>query len=330
MSKEAQRFHAMTIHHEYNHIIIIFRHHKDVGAHPAPLKLIAFKSKAPESLIGWGGGGAVAEMIDGSGGTKIRSLVKSWHCELAPTEERLEIVKDRHNTIQPWPTISHPTSFGWLRVRAAWQSSSHSDLSRANSRAEDYNSYQVKRRSGGGAQFTRDPLNLLNKQTRQHTGFVNESAIGITPGEKGGVSLTTKKGGKKHQPGAQHQRSTLGGNKGSGTRKWVWYEAECIKEISHRITGPIRQLWIAQPREDIDRIFVRLPSLVPALSERAKDLRRMLLHQSPVERRRRQQPSHRRTLEWPPLFYSQHRISAGGQAFVAYSRIDELIWILYL
>jgi hypothetical protein len=40
--------------------------------------------------------------------------------------------------------------------------------------AEHFNSYQVKRRSGGGALFTRDPLNLVNKQTRKQAGFVND------------------------------------------------------------------------------------------------------------------------------------------------------------
>jgi large subunit ribosomal protein L28e len=84
---------------------------------------------------------------------------------------------------------------------------------------ENWNSYQVKRRSGGGAHFTRDPLNLLNKQTRKHAGFVNEKAIGIAPGEKGGISLVTKKANKSHQPAKSHQSSTIGGKKGSGTRK---------------------------------------------------------------------------------------------------------------
>jgi hypothetical protein len=38
---------------------------------------------------------------------------------------------------------------------------------------ESYNSFQVKRRSGGGSLFSRDPLNLANKQTRKHAGFIN-------------------------------------------------------------------------------------------------------------------------------------------------------------
>jgi large subunit ribosomal protein L28e len=89
----------------------------------------------------------------------------------------------------------------------------------ANNPPENYNSYLVKRRSGGGAVFTRDPLNLLNKQTRKHSGFVNDKAIGIAPGEKGGVTLITKKGGKAHQPSAHHQKSGISGAKGSGSRK---------------------------------------------------------------------------------------------------------------
>jgi large subunit ribosomal protein L28e len=86
---------------------------------------------------------------------------------------------------------------------------------------ENYNSFQVKRRSGGGVLFSRDPLNLLNKQTRKHAGFINEKAIGVAPGEKDGLVLTTKKNGKAHQPGAHHQKSAIGSKKGSGSRKSV-------------------------------------------------------------------------------------------------------------
>ncbi|KAI9790353.1 MAG: hypothetical protein M1816_005171 [Peltula sp. TS41687] len=64
------------------------------------------------------------------------------------------------------------------------------------------NSFLVKRRTGGGVQFSRDPLNLLNKHSRklrryaQYDGFVNEKAVGIQPGERGGIKILTRKGGK--------------------------------------------------------------------------------------------------------------------------------------
>ncbi|KAF2666234.1 ribosomal protein L28e [Microthyrium microscopicum] len=80
-----------------------------------------------------------------------------------------------------------------------------------------WNSYQVKRRSGGGVNFSRDPLNLLNKQTRKHTGFINDQAIGITPSEKG-VTLTTKKGGDKANKPASHRHTS--GLKGSGRKSY--------------------------------------------------------------------------------------------------------------
>jgi len=80
-----------------------------------------------------------------------------------------------------------------------------------------FNSYQVKRRSGGGVVFSRDPLNLTNKQTRKHTGLVNPKAIGIIPGEKGGVTLVTKKGDSSNKPGSELQCSSFSSK--NGTRK---------------------------------------------------------------------------------------------------------------
>ncbi|MCJ1323010.1 hypothetical protein MMC15_008361 [Xylographa vitiligo] len=42
------------------------------------------------------------------------------------------------------------------------------EIARAN------NAFLVKRRSGGGVQFSRDPFNLVNKHSRKHAGFVND------------------------------------------------------------------------------------------------------------------------------------------------------------
>jgi len=69
--------------------------------------------------------------------------------------------------------------------------------------------FTVKRRSGGGVQFSRDPLNLVNKHTRKHDGYVNSKAIGIQPGEKGGVTLLTKKTEKSNKPASELQSTTF-------------------------------------------------------------------------------------------------------------------------
>ncbi|OCK89648.1 ribosomal protein L28e [Cenococcum geophilum 1.58] len=71
----------------------------------------------------------------------------------------------------------------------------------------------VKRKGAGGVQFSRDPLNLKNKHTRKHEGFVNDKAIGIQAGENGGVVLMTKKSNKANkanQPASSIQTSTFG------------------------------------------------------------------------------------------------------------------------
>ncbi|KAI9766834.1 MAG: hypothetical protein M1840_006310 [Geoglossum simile] len=80
--------------------------------------------------------------------------------------------------------------------------------------SRNHNSYLVKRRTGGGVQFSRDPLNLLNKHSRTHSGFVNHQAIGIQPGEKGGIVLTTKKPHTtSHTPASNVNQTTWGPNK---------------------------------------------------------------------------------------------------------------------
>ncbi|KAJ4403216.1 hypothetical protein N0V85_005140 [Neurospora sp. IMI 360204] len=61
------------------------------------------------------------------------------------------------------------------------------------------NSYLVKRSSGGGAQFSRDPLNLTNKHSRK--------AVGVVAGEKGAVVVTTKKAGSITKPSARYTRA---------------------------------------------------------------------------------------------------------------------------
>ncbi|KAI9826804.1 MAG: hypothetical protein M1832_005742 [Thelocarpon impressellum] len=77
------------------------------------------------------------------------------------------------------------------------------------------NSFLVKRLTNGGAQFSRDPLNLMNKHSRKHAGFVNNKAVGIQPGEKGGVTLHTKKAKNASQPAISVHKVTWGSGRTS-------------------------------------------------------------------------------------------------------------------
>jgi large subunit ribosomal protein L28e len=59
----------------------------------------------------------------------------------------------------------------------------------------DNNSFLVKSNRNGGVQFSRDPFNLLNKNTRKHAGFVNDKAIGVVGNEKGFTVISKKASG---------------------------------------------------------------------------------------------------------------------------------------
>lgn len=53
------------------------------------------------------------------------------------------------------------------------------------------NAYLCKRKQAGGVQFSRDPLNLVNKHSRKYEGYCNDQAIGITP-DSNTVKMITK------------------------------------------------------------------------------------------------------------------------------------------
>ncbi|BAE61777.1 ribosomal L28e protein family-domain-containing protein [Aspergillus flavus] len=72
------------------------------------------------------------------------------------------------------------------------------------------NAFLVKRNSGGGSQFSRDPLNLQNKHSFKYAGYANTKAIGVQPTENGGVVVLTKKSGNAQQPGKNAVRVTFG------------------------------------------------------------------------------------------------------------------------
>ncbi|KAI1333763.1 60S ribosomal protein L28 [Xylariaceae sp. FL0016] len=77
------------------------------------------------------------------------------------------------------------------------------------------NSFLVKRKTGGGVQFSRDPLNLTNKNSRKHAGFVNPKAVGIASGEKDGVKVVTKKESAAQKPGQASVATSFHGGKSS-------------------------------------------------------------------------------------------------------------------
>lgn len=78
------------------------------------------------------------------------------------------------------------------------------------------NAYLVKRNSGGGVQFSRDPYNLTNKHSRKHAGFVNEKAISISE-HNGGIRLHTKKNKAATKPTSHNNTHVFGS--GSSNRK---------------------------------------------------------------------------------------------------------------
>ncbi|KAI9887748.1 MAG: 60S ribosomal protein L28 [Watsoniomyces obsoletus] len=75
------------------------------------------------------------------------------------------------------------------------------------------NAYLVKRRTGGGVQFSRDPLNLMNKHSRKYNGFINEKAVGIQEGDKGGVKLLTRNKDKSSKPASNIIETSWAGHK---------------------------------------------------------------------------------------------------------------------
>ncbi|KAJ5231310.1 60S ribosomal protein L28e [Penicillium citrinum] len=79
------------------------------------------------------------------------------------------------------------------------------------------NSFLVRRNTGGGSQFSRDPLNLVNKHSFKYAGYANTKAIGVQGTENGGVSVTTKKPSNPNQPGKNFVTVNYGPN--TATRK---------------------------------------------------------------------------------------------------------------
>ncbi|KJZ73374.1 hypothetical protein HIM_07168 [Hirsutella minnesotensis 3608] len=77
------------------------------------------------------------------------------------------------------------------------------------------NCFLSKSNRNGGVQFSHDPMNLTNMNSRKHAGFVNSKAIGVVANEKGGVTVISKKEVNYNKPAKSLTKSTLGGNKSS-------------------------------------------------------------------------------------------------------------------
>ncbi|KAF2755824.1 ribosomal protein L28e [Pseudovirgaria hyperparasitica] len=73
----------------------------------------------------------------------------------------------------------------------------------------------VKRKTAGGIQFSRDPLNLTNLHAKKYEGYANDRAIGIQPNPDGGLTLLTKKPNKANKPGLEINAASYGAGKSS-------------------------------------------------------------------------------------------------------------------
>ncbi|KAK4123897.1 ribosomal protein L28e [Parathielavia appendiculata] len=105
-----------------------------------------------------------------------------------------------------------------------------------------YNSFLVKRKSGGAPQFSRDPLNLKNLHSRKFAGFANDKALGVIPNEKGGVQVISKKPASANKPASGLYTVTYGGNKTS--RKT--YKAVANQVAKNGYRPDLRQAAIAR------------------------------------------------------------------------------------
>ncbi|KAJ5822909.1 hypothetical protein N7447_005249 [Penicillium robsamsonii] len=93
------------------------------------------------------------------------------------------------------------------------------------------NAYLVNRNSAGGFQFSRDPLNLVNKHSLKYAGFANNKAVGVQATENG-VAVTTKKPTNPNQPGQNLVTVTYGPK--TSTRKIYKGVADRTAKNSYR------------------------------------------------------------------------------------------------
>ncbi|KXL48435.1 hypothetical protein M433DRAFT_104506 [Acidomyces richmondensis BFW] len=78
------------------------------------------------------------------------------------------------------------------------------------------NAFLCKRKQAGGVQFSRDPMNLVNKHSRKYAGYCNDQAIGIQQ-DSNTVTMTTKLPKRKNKPSTMYQTTSFSAN--TPTRK---------------------------------------------------------------------------------------------------------------
>ncbi|KAJ5545345.1 Ribosomal protein L28e [Penicillium sp. DV-2018c] len=115
------------------------------------------------------------------------------------------------------------------------------------------NAFLVNRNSGGGSQFSRDPLNLLNKHSFK--------AIGVQ-GTENGVAVITKKPSNPHQPAQNLVTVTYGPS--SSNRKI--YKGVADKTAKHGYRADLRE-------EAVARVSAVRRSQLPKKDAPAKKLR---------------------------------------------------------
>ncbi|KAK1149952.1 hypothetical protein N8T08_003508 [Aspergillus melleus] len=104
------------------------------------------------------------------------------------------------------------------------------------------NSFLVKRNSGGGSQFSRDPLNLQNKHSFKYAGYANTKAIGVQASGSNGVSVITKKPSNPQQPG----KNIVTVNYGPGASNRKIYKGVASKTAKNGYRGDIREDAVAR------------------------------------------------------------------------------------
>ncbi|OOF91072.1 hypothetical protein ASPCADRAFT_211344 [Aspergillus carbonarius ITEM 5010] len=104
------------------------------------------------------------------------------------------------------------------------------------------NAFLVKRNSGGGSQFSRDPLNLENKHSFKYAGYANTKAVGVQATENGGVVVISKKPSNPQQPAKNVVSVTYGPN--ASTRKI--YKGVADKTAKNGYRADVRENAVAR------------------------------------------------------------------------------------
>ncbi|PLB34493.1 60S ribosomal protein L28 [Aspergillus candidus] len=108
--------------------------------------------------------------------------------------------------------------------------------------SRNQNAFLAKRNTGGGSQFSRDPLNLQNKHSFKYAGYANNKAIGVQPTENGGVAVITKKPSNPQQPA----KNVVTVNYGPNTSARKIYKGVASKTAQNGYRADIREDAVAR------------------------------------------------------------------------------------